>query len=186
MMTQQLEVSILAAPLAAIDRRALSQAWYSALRYGMHEPRTIAEVTVWNKTSLGRPRSDRRYFATGGQCLKGEFSAAVVRSKAKPVSSGQGWCNPSRRSAPRSALAIRIERVFSDRFARPRRATFAIGRGIARVHVILQTNGTKVTLVALCRPEMRPIVARALAQARLALAARDVVTEARLGGAECF
>ena len=31
MMTQQLEVSILAAPLAAIDRRALSQAWYSAL-----------------------------------------------------------------------------------------------------------------------------------------------------------
>ena len=32
MMTQQLEVSILAAPLAAIDRRVLSQAWYSALR----------------------------------------------------------------------------------------------------------------------------------------------------------
>ncbi len=30
-MTQQLEVSILAAPLAAIDRRVLSQAWYAAL-----------------------------------------------------------------------------------------------------------------------------------------------------------
>src|SRR6202034_3463065 len=41
MMTQQLEVSILAAPLAAIDRRALSQAWYSALHLATPDRRAV-------------------------------------------------------------------------------------------------------------------------------------------------
>ncbi len=42
MMTQQLHVSILAAPLAAIDPRALSQAWYSALRLAHGAPGDLA------------------------------------------------------------------------------------------------------------------------------------------------
>ncbi|MGB6521046.1 MAG: hypothetical protein WBE83_04675 [Candidatus Cybelea sp.] len=69
-------------------------------------------------------------------------------------------------------LSRRIERTFLRPEAPVRRATFSLGRGGARVHVILQSNGGTVTLVALCRPEMRELVARALAQARLGLAAR--------------
>ena len=68
-------------------------------------------------------------------------------------------------------LSRRIERTFFRPEAQVRRATFSLGRGGARVHVILQSNAGTVTLVALCRPEMRELVARALAQARLALAA---------------
>ena len=46
MMTQQLEVSILAAPLAAIDRRALSQAWYSALHLARPDRRLVPVTRV--------------------------------------------------------------------------------------------------------------------------------------------
>jgi hypothetical protein len=69
-------------------------------------------------------------------------------------------------------LSRRIERTFFRPNAPVRRATFSLGRGGARVHIILQSRAGTVTLVALCRPEMRQLVARALAQARLTLAAR--------------
>jgi len=38
MMTDRLRVSVVAAPLAAIDPRALSQAWYSALHLARERP----------------------------------------------------------------------------------------------------------------------------------------------------
>jgi hypothetical protein len=172
MTTERLEVSILAAPLAAIDRRALSQAWYSALHLDRNQPRPA------------------------GQTVKRAHAAATIalqaRQRAKhPSLGGKLELRKTKHSAPRAAqtqlvpnavrtvnlrgifpLSRRIERTFLRPEAPVRRATFSLGRGGARVHVILQSNGGTVTLVALCRPEMRELVARALAQARLGLAAR--------------
>jgi hypothetical protein len=122
MITQQLGYSILTAPLAAIDRRALSQAWYSAL-----------------------------HLARSG------FPVANV---------------PQQLSKARTAEALDP--------ARPvRRATFSFAgtrEGTrARVHVALQSGASGMRLVAVCPAALRAGVARALDQARYALALRGIV-----------
>ena len=81
---------------------------------------------------------------------------------------------PLERRNVRSALARKIERTFLDPRTQAQRATFAVGNGAERVHVSLQTTGDRVRLVAVCAPSARPAVARALAQARFALAARGI------------
>ena len=186
MMTQQLEVSILAAPLAAIDRRALSQAWYSALHLARQDqrlvparecgPRIVAtpnEPEPQDETDLRRPR-------VAEPCVQ-----HFVQTKPLQVTmqSGAGRISANRGSLP---LSQRIERRFAHSTSHVKRATFSMGRGAARVHVILQTNGNVATLVALCRPQMRGVVARALAQARFALAARGVLLDYETRGKRCY
>ncbi len=186
MMTQQLEVSILAAPLAAIDRRALSQAWYSALHLARSE---CTSATLGRRTSRTvaafaravpkdvRDVTPRRRVDVG--------AARGVTSKPSPISAQPSAAGTpaARTSAP---LSQRIERRFAYSQGQVKRATFSMGRGAARVHVILQTNGNTATLVALCRPEMRTVVARALAQARFGLAPRGLVVNLSIQGAPCF
>jgi hypothetical protein len=185
MMMQQLEVSILAAPLAAIDRRALSQAWYSALHLARPDgnlvssreggPRMVAmpsDATPKRDTQSASPRA------------AGTRAAHFKRSKASKITVQP---NQPRILADRDAvpLSLRIERRFAYSASQIKRATFSMGRGEARVHVILQTNGNVATLVALCRPQMRAVVARALAHARFALAARGFVLDLEMRGERC-
>ncbi|MFY9632363.1 MAG: hypothetical protein WAJ94_12220 [Candidatus Cybelea sp.] len=171
MMTERIEVSILAAPLAAIDRRALSQAWYSALYFDRRQTRP-SEKTV-QRSHAGTVASQVRQRAKHPSLERNVESRQTKRSSPRAA---QAHHVPSvvRTATPRTIfpLSCRIERTFFRAKAPVRRATFSLGRGGARVHVILQSNAGAVTLVALCRPEMRELVARALAQARLTLATR--------------
>ena len=179
MMTQQLHVSILAAPLAAIDPRALSQAWYSALR--------LAHDTPAISTAPGdaRPlRAQRRDLLDRQRCGKPTGSRPsshrTARDARAPRCEGVAGDHVKRRAA-RVPLARRIERAFAASTL-PQRATFSLGHGAARVHVVLQTSGDRSALVALCRPELEAIVSRALAQAGRALAARGIVVEMQARG----
>lgn len=185
MMTQQLGVSILAAPLAAIDRRALSQAWYSALRFS---PPAQPALNV-------RACTARLCALDGGQRIecgsrtprnaRRELQAVRIARNTPAAIHADGEALARRRRAPGSPLAVRIERTFAER-SYPKRATFSLGRGGARVHVILQSTGERTTLIALCRPELRVVVSRALTQARTALAARGISLELRaFGGRGC-
>jgi hypothetical protein len=184
MMTQQLEVSILAAPLAAIDRRALSQAWYSALHLARPDrPPPLRECSPCTLPvpveAVPKDESESRSPRPAETRV-----ARSVQTKAPKIAA-----QPSapRISANRDAvpLSLRIERRFAHPASQIKRATFSMGRGEARVHVILQTNGNVATLVALCRPQMRTVVARALAQARFALAARGFVLDLETRGERC-
>lgn len=184
MMTQQLEVSILAAPLAAIDRRALPQSWYDALRYARSDAR--AEST---------PRRGSRAVRLGVCGRPGDPARADRRSIPQSVSridfslrfapASEGAESASHRASTRTSLARRIECTFSDPKSRVRRATFSLGRGNVRVHVVLQTKGDRAVLLALCPPEVRGVVSRALAQARFALAARGIGVTLRAGAGRC-
>jgi hypothetical protein len=60
--------------------------------------------------------------------------------------------------------------------------TFALP-GAGRVHVTLQGRGASLRLVALCSPAAREAVARALSEARYALALRGITLRAQLGEA---
>jgi hypothetical protein len=177
MTTHELQVSILAAPVAAMDRRAVSQAWYSALGLAPHAnqvagfPRHSAAATAVRAQARSTPsaaatRIDERSTRPTVR-NKLELRAGIPAVKYRAL-------------LQRRALAKQIERAFADPAAPPKRATISMGRGNARVRVILQTNRTGTTLLALCRPEIRAVVGRALAQARCALAARGIGIEIRV------
>jgi hypothetical protein len=177
MITQQLDLCILTAPLAAIDRRALSQAWYSALHLAKEGPSATtrppqAEPSV---TSVYAPRPRHDGCATTRN-MEAATTPLCARRKSPTAA------EPLERRAARSTLARRIERAFLDPARKLARATFALEGTKARVHVALQTNETGMRLVAVCPTTLRAGVARALDQARYALAVRGITLTVALNG----
>lgn len=171
MMTQELNVCVLSAPLAAIDRRALSQAWYSALHGASERKGPPAEQVrrgiVKSDDNRTRPqRTLRGYFGA----RKAESAIVSRERNAKAHERWAGWYLDRR--TRQSSLAHRIERRFLNPGAGLQRATFSAGG--KRVHVMVQASAGRVRLVAVCSPALREAVARALAQARFALASRGV------------
>ncbi len=169
MMTQQLEVSLICAPLAAIDRRALSQAWYSALHVTAAPPVRVeapapAMHAMRNGTRLGRPHAR---IATA-------MGAAPVSLRAHREALAPRATGSTDRRAVRSLLARHIERAFLRPLNPPRRATFSIEGHAARVHVTMQESRNGLRLIAVCSPGMREVVTRALEEARYALARRGI------------
>ena|SRR5579871_1127985 len=182
MMTHELEVSILAAPLGAIDRRALSQAWYSALHLAA-PARQVAGTGIAQRRSPIPPLPYDTQTAPGAAVANADRRS---RRRLRLVGRTYRGEAPALRQSPQTRLAARIERAFGAASS-PKRATFSFGPRNARVHVVLQTTPTRTTLVALCRPELRGSVGEALAQARSALAARGIALDVRkIGGRACF
>jgi hypothetical protein len=170
--TEQLQFSVLTTPVAALDRRALSQAWYSALygstgaRSEKHFSGPLREI-AGARTACGVPA------ATASASLEGARSrAGSVASRAQIEGT-----TPDRR-APRSALARKIERAFLRPRAARGKASFTIEGDGGRVHVLLRSQGTRLKLIAICPPKSRSQVASALAQARYALALRGIDLDA--------
>jgi hypothetical protein len=189
-MTQPLEISILSAPVAAIDRRALSQAWYSVL--GLARRGRDASATTCSGRSGApsngctpgiSPRS--RYGSTSLEERSFEFR--ILRSPKKLEFLREQRRNDSsaplnRRPGP-STLAARIGRKLE---ARAKRATVQIDGDRGRVHLIVQNVGTRMRIIAICPNDVKARVARAIDEARYALAARGVITELSVKGAsEC-
>jgi hypothetical protein len=172
MMTHQLQVSILSAPLAAIDRRVLSQAWYSALHLARDRSRAAGEKS---RVAAPKPASCERLPDALARPETQRSEAAAVRTRKPDELRFAAFAE--RRSA-RCDLARRIEHAFLRRAGAVARATFTLGTGSGRIVVLLQrANGTG-RLLAICSPRLRETVARALAQARFALASRGIALEA--------
>ncbi len=175
MMTQQLGFSVLTAPIAAIDRRALSQAWYSALHLARQSPQqqTAKSASVREEAAHRKPaplteRSGIRPTASLGAGLRAAPHSR--RADATPV---------ERRSL-RSPLARKIEHLFLRPNDTTTRATFTIDGSSARVHVSMQQTRSGLRLVAVCSSRARESVARALEQARYSLAARGIAIDAQI------
>ena len=172
MMTEQLGYSILTAPIAAIDRRALSQAWYSALH-------------VAREPAMQRPaaRAPVREAARGPVSLRPDEQPrgrSVVPAARRGSEEHAPRALPQERRAERSPLACRIERTFLRTARRAPRATFTLEGTKSRVHVALQATPNGLRLVAICPQDVRTRVARALEQARYALALRGIALHCEL------
>ncbi|MBV8373096.1 MAG: hypothetical protein JOY69_07525 [Candidatus Eremiobacteraeota bacterium] len=169
MMTQQLPAGILAAPLAEIDRRGLSQAWYSALHLARananaNDPTPSAPSSAQARTAKpkmrnsSQPRESRRTTALALRDLPGSSTVAFL----------------AERRSTTSPLARHIERLVLDPRPNVKRTTFALEHDGARVQIMVQTKGAHSRLIVVCRSAQRAVVARALRQARLALASRGI------------
>lgn len=174
-MQQTTGVAILATQLATTDRRALSQAWYSALH--------LAERSR-PRDRGGLPRARSRHepqTAHAEQRIAGHPAgspAAARPSHEADTPRRMETRGAAERRAPKTELAHRIERRIARHAPRTAPASFAISAGDGRVHVLVRSDGAATRIVAVCAPALRASVERALAQARFALAGRGMRTEA--------
>lgn len=167
---EQLQFSVLTAPVATLDRRTLSQAWYSALYGRGKEPDTVKSAPA----SVCAQAAASAHSSAAARCARGEFERAAALHLRAVKSPAQAQGTPQDRRAPRSMLARKIERVFLRPRSASRKASFTVEGEHGRVHVLLHSSGSQLKLIAICPPKARPHVAAALAQARYALAMRGI------------
>lgn len=172
--TEHLNFSVLSAPIASLDRRALSQAWYSAL-YGNHN---AAESAVTKTRAEVEPARATRVFPAVVPAQARSASVAAP-NPTRRVPARLQIAEPERRS-PRSALARKIERALLQPRTGARKTSFAIRDGNGRVQVLLQMRGAQVRLIAICAPRATPRVAAALGQAQYALAGHGIELDAQV------
>lgn len=173
---EHLELSVLTAPIASLDRRALSQAWYSAL-YGNGSKAPVEAAPAANATAhAGIVRVQPQPHATTAK--RATFPVPPDKTQHRDGVRG----GDIERRAPRSALARKIERTFLHPRAATSKATFSLDASHGRVQVLLRKSGTRMKLIAICAPRATREVATALAQVRYALAARGIALEAETRG----
>ncbi|MEA2666973.1 MAG: hypothetical protein QOI11_3917 [Candidatus Eremiobacteraeota bacterium] len=164
-------VAVLATELPATDRRALSQAWYSALHLAERAPRA--------RSASPRPAAQAKHgaaaFARDALDARGTTSAGDANTRGatrRDASTPRDASVPlAERRLPKSELARRIERALAQR-PRGAPASFAVSAAGGRVRLLVRSDGARTRVVAVCAPPLRERVERALAQARFALAAR--------------
>lgn len=176
MMTPYAGFTVLSTPVALCDRRALSQAWYSAL----HVHNTAgAAVSPRRKTPAQSVMQHRsRAQAPAGGASRG-FGNAASRAGATLAITG---APATERRIVRSKLAQQIERTFSGPKLPPKHASFLLEGSRGRVQILLQQHGSHTQIVALCPPAARGLVAQALAQARYALSLRGISIQSDVRG----
>jgi hypothetical protein len=166
-------VAVVATRLPLIDRRALSQAWFSALHVAAGAPSTRP-----------KPRSvapPTRASAAG----PARAAHAPRPAHAPPSSSGPHAARSlpvafagSDRRRPVDPAAHKIGRALARHAVpTPTPTTLAIDLGGGRVQLLVRTVGGTTRIVALCAPQVRERVDRALAAARFMLAAHGTRVE---------
>ena len=169
-------VAVVAARLADTDRRALSQAWYSALHVAERPP---AAGRAPRRSPCGA-RPNGSHVAHGPNDppqRRSADGAARARDAARNAGARHDGSVDAERRLPKTELARRIERGLTRRPPRGAAASFAVHGAGGRVHVIVRSDGALTRVVAVCAPPLRERVERALAQARFALAGCAVRAE---------
>lgn len=162
-------LSVIATRLPYIDRRSLSQAWFSALHIASDGP-------------IAANASERRGVATNA-------IGASPKASAPPARASNAEVSPRTFATSREASGVGAEiatrRTLDARVAAAARASFARARsyppfastvtlavGNERVQLVLRRDGATLHVVAICRPEIAHTVRRALAAADLHLRVR--------------
>jgi hypothetical protein len=175
--TEKLGFDVLTAPIAEVDRRTLSQAWYSALHLrgaadaGQPAARRQNVVPFQPRTSTLAPV----LASLGRSDARSAVSSTQERAIRKPHI---GETISVERRTAQSVLARRIERTL---LRQPmRHATFTLQGENGRVHLSVRSQGERVHLVAVCSPNAREDVAKALQQVRFTFARRGIVFDGSL------
>ena len=170
---QHTTVALVATQLADTDRRALSQAWYSALHLAERPPGTRPAPLVPSTPEGACRARGPNDAAPHRSFVRGNVRNASHDATAR-YAGGIAHCE---RRAPKTDLARRIERRLARRPPRGATASFAVSGAGGRVHVVVRSDGARTRVVAVCSPPLRERVARALAHARFVLAGHGVRAE---------
>lgn len=166
-------VAVIATQLAQTDRRALSEAWYSALHLAGG---TIAPRTAPHRVGTA-PAAKAPAPATHDERERASAPLAQ-RSRQRPPGRASADAGVERRR-PVGETARHIERAVTALAARrplPVAHTVEIAGG--RVRLLVHDDGRTTRIVALCSGPLREHVERALASARFSLAGAGVAVAA--------
>jgi hypothetical protein len=163
------KISVIATRLPFIDRRALSEAWFSALHLasdGSVSPKPVDRRSA-TQGSTATPLRNGRPFESG----------APVSTPPRPVAGGRTGASAGAPPAGDLLRASRGRAIRENAFARARsydgfRTSLTFGVEGERVALVLRREGATLHVVAVCRPAVADIVRRALANADLQLRAR--------------
>jgi hypothetical protein len=168
-------IDVLTTQLAATDRRALSQAWYSALHLAEHSPRGI--IASGRRAGTTQATTVSRGPSTRAPSPDTPGPAHAATSTARAVTRGRtSETVAAERRVAKSPLARKLERALAHHGCE-HPSSFALRSADGRIHLTIRTDGARTRLVAICAPSLRARVERALAQARFALAGRGLMTE---------
>lgn len=175
MTTAAAPIAVVATNLAQTDRRAISQAWYSALHIAEHAHSAPSPRT---RTALAAPPAGGAQSRHHRACAQRVVPAAP---SATPRGSAQAAGTPAPsldRRRPATELARRIERAVERAAQQPQSlAALTIRAGDGRVQLLVRNDGGQTRIVAVCAEPVRERVERALAHARFTLAGAPVIME---------
>jgi hypothetical protein len=176
MMTDSLSVSVVAAPLAAIDSRALSQAWFSALHLARerttrnHQPNAALPETEQHGATSTKTRT----------ASSSEPRRTMLPCRAYGGAAIRGGTNEAPGHRVRAPLAREVKFDAARRPKPPARAAFVVVDGSKRALVVIQTRGAATHVVAICSPAHRQAVAVALSEVHASLAVRGIALQSRV------
>jgi hypothetical protein len=147
-----------------VDRRSLSEAWFSAFhpvsREGAHGAEPIRARSDASLATTVRQTTKSQTRATAGYPTPGvaRYGPDRARSEIVPID-------------VKKSATLRSQRVQShavemcSRSYPPRRTSLTVGLGRERVQLVLRREGAVLHVIAVCRPEVAALVRRALAAA---------------------
>jgi hypothetical protein len=175
MMTDSLSVSVVAAPLAAIDSRALSQAWFSALHLARER------ITPNHQPNAARPETEQHGApSTKTRPASSESRRTMLPCRAYGGAPIRGGTNDAPARRVRATLAREVKFDAARRPKPAARAAFIVVDGSKRALVVIQTRGAATHVVAICSPAHRQAVAVALSEVRASLAVRGIALQSRV------
>lgn len=173
------DLAAIRARLPYFDRRALSQAWFSAFHLAV-EATPAGPKRVF---AVAEPASDGPLRASRGRKLFARERAAAAASTASRRIQSAAAGIPSRpgtlRRTVRAAQPLAAARQYP-----PVRANFTLTIEGARVQILLRRDGPALHVVALCTRRHVELVRRALACADLALRAQGTYLRSSLRALE--
>jgi hypothetical protein len=160
-------VAVIATQVAQTDRRALSEAWYSALH--LAHASSPAQPPSRARAVRALPAA-RQPLAAGAAAHPAAARVAVTRPPHRAAANAALPADERRR--PACAVARRIEGAVTALRARVNgHAAQTVDVAGGRVRLLVRSDRGTTRIVALCRDELREPVERALARARFTLAA---------------
>jgi len=177
------KIAVIETRLPYTDRRALSEAWFSALHLAHEEP---SGAHPWYAAAKGTVSVDNAHGNIHGaraSAVSARRDPARSIAHAARRSAYAGLDAPARRAsdATRTAAATRaFDRARS--YAPFRTAITLDGANGTRVHLIVRRVGPTLHVIALCPPAVESLVRKALASADLHFRARGERLEAGVNG----
>jgi hypothetical protein len=147
-----------------VDRRSLSEAWFSAFHPVSSEGARGAEPIHTGLRASPAPttrqttKSQTRAIAGYPTPSVGRQGAGRARTEIVPTETKK---SVTQHSQPTRSHKVEI----CSRSYPPRRTSLTVGLGRERVQLVLRREGTVLHVIAVCRPEVAALVRRALASA---------------------
>lgn len=158
-------VAVVATHVAQTDRRALSEAWYSALH--LSEPAAAPRgSTAVAPESIALPVPRHSSPVTAGAVRyqpPAPRPPALASDPAAPAVDRRRIATPAVRRIERAVVRLRAQSL--------PRASQTLDLAGGRVRLLVRTDAVATRIIAVCAPALREAVERALAHARFALAA---------------